>query len=116
MSRPLPLNDPCMFMLADGMHDETKRSVQKGPKRAGCYICEDVEFSLMGLPLCTACHKCQGHVAADDTRCDDCGHDSYEEYCQAEDQEAALFGRKGTDEEFDPNMAALCDELFGVKP
>jgi len=118
MSKPLPLTDPCFFMLAEGMHDETARSVQRGPKRAGCYICEDPEFSLMGLPLCTACPKCGGHVAADDTCCDDCGHDSYDAYCEAEQQKgdnAAVFGRKGTDEEIDPGMAALCDELYGIK-
>lgn len=45
-----------------------------------CYICVDPEFAMMGLPLCYECSKCKGHVAADDTRCDDCGHDQYEDY------------------------------------
>ena len=93
MSQPIPLTDPCYFMLAEGMHDETKRSVQRGPKRAGCYICEDPEYALMGLPLCTACPKCGGHVAADDTCCDDCGRDSYEIWC--EEQEKAEQSVKG---------------------
>ena len=41
--------------------------------RKGCYICEDPEFALMGLPLCQRCPQCGGHVPADDNRCDDCG-------------------------------------------
>ena len=43
--------------------------------RRGCYICEDPEFAQMGLPLCRTCGHCAGHIAADDTRCDDCGLD-----------------------------------------
>ena len=112
MSRSLPLTDPCYFMLAEGMHDEAKRSTQRGPKRAGCYICEDPEYALMGLPLCTACPKCGGHVAADDTCCDDCGHDSYEICKNLND---AIFGKEGTDEEIDPGIMALCNELYSVK-
>lgn len=46
--------------------------------RKGCYICEDPEFAQMGLPLCRKCLKCGGHVAADDTICDDCGTDQQE--------------------------------------
>lgn len=42
-------------------------------KRANCYICRDPDFAKMGLPLCTACRFCGGHVAADDSGCDDCG-------------------------------------------
>ena len=38
-----------------------------------CYICRDPDFAAYGLPLCRACPACDGHVAADDTRCDDCG-------------------------------------------
>jgi hypothetical protein len=30
---------------------------------------------LMGLPLCRPCSECKGHIAADDSVCDDCGHD-----------------------------------------
>jgi hypothetical protein len=47
--------------------------------RAGCFICEDWEFAQMGLPLCYPCKKCGGHVAADSSRCDDCGYDWGEE-------------------------------------
>jgi hypothetical protein len=41
--------------------------------KEGCYICEDPEFAQMGMPLCYACQFCDGHVAADDVVCDDCG-------------------------------------------
>lgn len=45
--------------------------------RVGCYICEDPEFAQMGLPLCTICPFCEfGHVAADNSVCDDCGGDT----------------------------------------
>jgi hypothetical protein len=48
--------------------------------REGCYICEDPDFARMGLPLCRPCDKCKtGHVAADDSRCDDCGYDWYDD-------------------------------------
>jgi hypothetical protein len=39
-----------------------------------CYICNDPEFSLMGLPLCYPCRICGAHVPADDTICDN-GHE-----------------------------------------
>lgn len=71
MSKPLEKDDPCYFML-NGPH--TKPKIFK----AGCYICEDIEFALMGLPLCYPCIKCGGHVAADDTICDDCSYDHCE--------------------------------------
>lgn len=74
MSQPMKPGDPAYWMLEQGINDPRKRSVKK-IHRDGCYICEDPEFELMGLPLCTVCTKCAGHVAADDTRCDDCGHD-----------------------------------------
>jgi len=54
--------------------------------REGCYICEDPEFAQMGLPLCMECPFCkvltggQGHVAADDSECDDCGRDIRDYY------------------------------------
>lgn len=41
----------------------------------GCYICRDPEYALAGLPLCRECPKCGGHIAADDSLCDSCGHD-----------------------------------------
>lgn len=79
MSRPMRPDDPAYWMLEQGRADPSKRSVQTAPHRDGCYICEDPEFSLMGLPLCFACEKCKGHVPADDTVCSDCGHDHYPE-------------------------------------
>ena len=69
----LPDDDPCQFMLHDDFVTIPKF------KRAGCYICEDPEFAQMGLPLCYVCKWCQGHVAADDTVCDDCGKYQREE-------------------------------------
>jgi len=41
----------------------------------GCYICQDPEFALMGMPLCRKCPACGGHVQADDTVCWQCGLD-----------------------------------------
>jgi hypothetical protein len=71
-------NDPAYWMLERGLKDPSKRS-KTTVYREGCYICEDAEFSLMGLPLCYPCNKCGGHVAADDSRCDVCGKDQQEE-------------------------------------
>jgi hypothetical protein len=59
---------------------DSYRSKQTGPKRSDCYICRDPDFAQMGLPLCTACSKCKGHVPADDSVRSDCGHDQYEDY------------------------------------
>lgn len=73
MSMPMKPSDPAYCLLEEGRRDPSKRSRQTAPKREGCYICEDPEFSLMGLPLCRACPACGGHIAADATVCDDCG-------------------------------------------
>lgn len=73
MSVPMKSNDPAYFMLDNPNIPRTPVTVF----REGCYICEDDEFARMGLPLCYPCTKCKGHVAADDTLCDDCGYDSY---------------------------------------
>lgn len=78
MSVPLKKSDPAYWMLERGRADPSKRS-KTTVYSERCYICRDPEFSLMGLPLCFPCEKCGGHVAADDTRCDDCGFD-----CQPE--------------------------------
>ena len=74
MSIPLPKNDPAYFLLERGRKDPSKRSPISAysPK---CYICNDPEFSMMGLPVCQPCLKCGGHVAADDSVCDLCGED-----------------------------------------
>ncbi len=72
MSIPLKEDDPCFVMLSDGVVSRPKVF------RLGCYICEDIEFALMCLPLCRRCKFCNGHVAADDNVCDDCGKEESE--------------------------------------
>ena len=73
MSQPMRPDDPAYWMLFD---DFTTTPVVH---REGCYICEDPEFAQMGLPLCRKCPKCDGHIAADDTVCDDCGYDEMDD-------------------------------------
>jgi hypothetical protein len=63
--------DPAYWMLFDGRESAPDKTVY----REYCYICRDPDFARMGLPLCRRCVKCGGHVAADDSRCDDCGYD-----------------------------------------
>lgn len=70
-------SDPAYWMLEEGLNDPSKRTSTTVYKE-DCYICMDPEFSLMGLPLCYPCKKCGGHVAADDTICDNCGLDQQE--------------------------------------
>jgi hypothetical protein len=61
--------------------------------REGCYICRDPEFAQMGLPLCKPCEACKvGHVAADDTICDECGADAQELYMQQLEEECKKSG------------------------
>lgn len=73
MSIPMKEDDPAYWMLED---DFTSTPVIY---REGCYICEDPEFAQMGLPLCRTCPACEeGHIAADDTMCDECGYDIQE--------------------------------------
>jgi hypothetical protein len=79
MSVPMKPDDPAFFLLERGLADPSQRSTTT-VYRAGCYICEDPEFALMGLPLCRPCSFCKdGHVAADDCVCDGCGRDQREE-------------------------------------
>lgn len=92
MSKPLEPDDPAYWMLEEGRKDPSKRSVQTAPYRERCYICRDPEFALMGLPLCWACEKCGGHVAADDTRCDDCGHDHQQQEPVTECENGGVVG------------------------
>ena len=77
--------DPAYALLLNG-HTSTPEVF-----RIGCYICEDPEFAQMGLPLCQQCPFCKartsrqvfkeyGHVAADDSECDDCGRDVRDYY------------------------------------
>jgi hypothetical protein len=74
MSMPMKPSDPAFWMLFD---DVTTTPVVYSPD---CYICNDPEFAQMGLPLCRMCLYCGGHIAADDSICDDCGRDEMEYY------------------------------------
>lgn len=63
--------------------------------RAGCYICQDMEFARMGLPLCSPCCQCRatgtdGHIPADDGECEDCGHEQCEQCFELPAQEAPI--------------------------
>lgn len=91
MSEPLRSDDPAYWMLQRGIQEEfalangaeipeedqwvSKSSVFN----ERCYICNDREFALMGMPLCYPCEvvidgvKCGSHVPADDEECDE-GH------------------------------------------
>lgn len=90
MSVPLRPDDPAYWMLEkgraelDGPVGEAEGWVSKTTVYAdGCYICEDPEFALMGLPLCYPCAvvidgvECGAHTPADDVECDE-GHDAQE--------------------------------------
>lgn len=78
MSVPLRKDDPCYFMLEEGLADPSKRSTTTVYSDR-CYICRDPEFALMRLPPCYPCSKCGGHVAADDSVCDVCKYDQQED-------------------------------------
>lgn len=69
-------NDPAFSLLKDDFQSHPK------VHREGCYICQDMEYARMGLPLCNPCCACTleqkgvaGHIAADDSYCDDCNHE-----------------------------------------
>lgn len=95
MSVPLRSNDPAYWMLQRGIDEssghrpDTGWVTEKKIHRAGCYICEDEEFALMGLPLCKPCPmlvdgvECGAHTPADDVICDE-GHDIYEHYMEGQ--------------------------------
>lgn len=91
MSVPMKPDDPAYWMLEQGMADPSKRSVPS-VNSDDCYICNDPEFALMGLPLCTPCEKCAGHVAADDSVCDACGHDHHLEPSESDGVDELLGG------------------------
>lgn len=78
MSQPLSINDPLYFLLEQGIKSEQRRSTST-VYNPSCYICNDREFSLMGLPLCYPCKFCKGHIAADDTICSICNKDQLED-------------------------------------
>lgn len=67
--RTMPASDPAQFLLRDE-HVSTPKVFDPG-----CYICNDPEFAMMGMPLCFACESCGGHVPADDVECGVCGVD-----------------------------------------
>lgn len=71
-------HDPARKLLSDEF-----KSIPK-VCRDSCYICIDMEFARLGMTLCNLCCACasrgtEGHIAADDQTCDDCGH----ELCRA---------------------------------
>lgn len=72
MSVKMRKDDPAYFLLDNPSIPRTPVTVYSDR----CYICEDSEYARMGLPVCYPCSECGGHVAADDTVCDDCGYDS----------------------------------------
>jgi hypothetical protein len=107
MSEPLKSNDPAYWMLQNGIQEEFAQASAraKGEEipeskwvtsttvyNERCYICNDREFALMGLPLCKPCVaevdgvECGAHVPADDVECDN-GHidPRYEDYDPARD-------------------------------
>lgn len=75
-------NDPAQALL---QNPNIYSTPDLGIYRENCYICVDPEFAAMGMPLCKPCVVCKtGHVAADDTICDDCGEDQYEAWTSQE--------------------------------
>lgn len=87
MSERMTPDDPAWWMLQRGMNDPSWCSTPE-VLMPGCYICEDEEFALMGLPLCKPCQACRnagrgdGHIPADDVECSVCGASdpAYEDY------------------------------------
>lgn len=78
MAEPMTPDDPAWWMVQRGMNDPSWRSTPQ-VFMPGCFICEDTDFELMGLPLCKPCGNCQaagrgdGHIPADDVVCSICG-------------------------------------------
>jgi hypothetical protein len=99
MSEPLRHDDPAYWMLQRGRNEAWAVATGQITEAEAtwvskttvyndrCYICNDPEFALMGLPLCYPCKvlvngvECGAHTPADDVVCDE-GHES-EEYLQA---------------------------------
>lgn len=88
MSVPMRTGDPAYWMLEEGLADPNKRSTPT-VYRKGCYVCDDREYELMGLPLCFPCSKCGGHVAADHSVCDACGYDQQDDIPEQTPEERA---------------------------
>ena len=94
MSVKMKTSDPAYWMLSRKTPhiSEEPDFILGGVEKAlvysqACYICNDPEFAQMGLPLCYACVKCKGHVAADDSRCSNCGFDNFCENGPPDDEE-----------------------------
>ncbi len=94
MSVPMKPSDPAYWMLERGLEDPSWRS-KPTVYSARCYICRDPEFALMGLPLCFACYVCGGHVPADDSECDACGHEHSERSDDISIQQATAWADDG---------------------
>lgn len=82
-------DDPAYHLLTDSF-----TTTPKVTPRDTCYICMDPEFAQMGLPLCNKCPECvkngkEGHIAADDTVCTDCGHDIQDDWAEQQKEENA---------------------------
>jgi len=74
LNAPLPPADNCDALGGLPLLPFHERAVVK-IHRENCYICRDPDFRLYGLPLCKQCPECKGHIAADDSICDDCGYE-----------------------------------------
>lgn len=86
MSVPMKKDDPAYWMLETGRleewavatgqisEDEATWRSKSTVYNSRCYICNDPEFSLMGLPLCYPCPECGAHTPADNVVCDN-GHE-----------------------------------------
>ena len=108
MSVPMKPDDAAYWMLQRGQNeawavatgqiseDETTWITKSTVFNSHCYICNDPEFALMGLPLCFPCPtlvdgvECGEHIAADDTVCE-AGHDVMDGYSFADDESEAPF-------------------------
>jgi hypothetical protein len=77
-------SDPAYWMLEEGLSG--MRAIKKSEVyNSDCYICNDPEFALMGLPLCYPCVICGTHTPADDCVCDN-GHDQMEYWEQQQEK------------------------------
>ena len=74
---PMPSDDSAQFLI-DMPYHSTPTIYSDS-----CYICNDPEFAMMGMPLCFACPECNGHIAADDPDCE-CGYSAYEDWLDSQ--------------------------------
>ena|ERR1035437_329298 len=111
MSVPMKKDDPAYWMLEEGLSGKREIKVSE-VYNEHCYICNDSEFALMGLPLCYSCYKCGGHVPADDCVCDN-GHDQMSE----DNLEFAEYIKNSNvlESKDDFQVSSVPDELLGDK-